>query len=154
MMDGAHRYTERRIDESVRTRQKHWTRDLSSRLAYEKSVERNRRRFAEKIGAVDARLPAAMERFSDDLSLGLVAETAPYDVFQVRWPVLENVLGLGWVHGEGLLLEPEQSPVAYIVALPEADQTLEQLAGLAPGVSEGAQTSLVRAYLSQCLGNA
>ena len=139
MMDGAHRYAERKIGESVRTRQKHWTRDLSSRLAYEKSVEPNRRRFAEKIGAVDARLPAAMERFSDDLSLGLVAETAAYDVFQVRWPVLENVLGLGWVHGEGLLLEPEQSPVAYIVALPDADQTPEQLAGLAPGVSEDAQ---------------
>src|SRR5215472_17235354 len=39
MMDGAHRYAERKISESVEVRQKHWKRDLSSPAAYEKSVE-------------------------------------------------------------------------------------------------------------------
>lgn len=139
MMDGAHRYAERKIHESVQKRQKHWTRDSSSRLAYENSVEPNRRRFAQKIGVVDPRLPATMERFGDDLSVGLVAQTAGYDAYQVRWPALENVLGLGRVHGEGLLLEPRQTPVASIVALPDADQTPEELAGLVPGVHEDAQ---------------
>src|SRR6266568_4047303 len=69
MMDGAHRYAERKIGESVRTRQKHWSRDLSSYQAYEKSVEPNRKRFMQKIGVVDARMPAAMERFGDDLAV-------------------------------------------------------------------------------------
>src|SRR5712692_7875679 len=49
MMDGAHKYAERKIAESVKARQQYWSRDLSSRAAYEKSVESNRVRFR-KIG--------------------------------------------------------------------------------------------------------
>jgi dienelactone hydrolase len=139
MMDGAHRYAERKIGESVGKRKKHWSRDFSSHQAYEKSVEPNRRRFMRKIGVVDARMTAAMERFGDDLAVGLVSETATYHVYQVRWPVLENVLGLGCVHGEGLLLQPRRAPAAQVVALPDADHTPEQLAGLAPGLEADAQ---------------
>jgi dienelactone hydrolase len=139
MMDGAHRYAERKISESVETRQTHWKRDFSSRSAYEKSVEPNRKRFAQKIGVVDTRLPPAMERFGDDPSVGLVSEAEAYQVYQVRWPVLENALGLGRVHGEGLLLQPGRSPVACVVALPDADHTPEQLVGLSPGLDEEAQ---------------
>jgi len=139
MMDGAHRYAERKISDSVSTRQKSWTRDVSSRQAYEKSVEPNRMRFMQKIGVVDVRMPAVMERFGDDFAVGLLSETAAYRVYQVRWPVLEDVLGLDCVHGEGLLLEPRQSPAAHVVALPDADHTPEQIAGLAPGVEKSAQ---------------
>src|SRR5258708_9698565 len=88
------------------------------------------------IGAVDSRVSEKdprMERFGDDDSPALVAETDRYRVFQVRWPVLENV------HGEGLLLEPLTPPVGQIVALPDADQTPEQLVGLAPGIAPGSQ---------------
>src|ERR1041385_8769251 len=49
MMDGAHRYVEQKIAESIKTRQKYWKRDLSSRAAYEKSVEPNRGRFSKQI---------------------------------------------------------------------------------------------------------
>ncbi|HEV2423683.1 MAG TPA: dienelactone hydrolase family protein [Terriglobia bacterium] len=139
MMDGAHRYTERKIGESVETRQRHWKRDFSSRAAYETSVEPNRKRFAQKIGIVDARLAPFMERFGDYSAGVLVAEGEAYQVCQVRWPVLENVLGLGSVHGEGLLLEPRQTPVAYVVALPDANQTPEQLVGLSPGLDQHTQ---------------
>ncbi|HEV2382800.1 MAG TPA: hypothetical protein VG206_23800 [Terriglobia bacterium] len=139
MMDGAHSYIERKISESVRARQKHWARDLSSPSAYEKSVEPNRKRFAEKIGVVDVRVSPAMERFGDDPPVGLVSETTAYEIYQVRWPVLENVLGLGCVHGEGLLLQPRRSPAAYVVALPDADHTPEQLVGLSSGLDGDAQ---------------
>ena len=139
MMDGAHRYAERKISESVEARQKHWARDVSSRPAYERSVEPNRRRFAQKIGAVDPRVPPAIERFGDDSAVGLVSEAEAYQIYQVRWPVLENVLGLGGVHGEGLLVEPKRSPAACVVALPDADHTPEQLVGLSPGLDESAQ---------------
>jgi dienelactone hydrolase len=127
MMDGAHRFVERTIAESITTRPKYWKRDFSSHAAYEKSVEPNRRRFVEIIGAVDPRLAAGMERFGDDENPALVAETDAYRIHQVRWPVLEGVFG------EGLLLEPVRPPVAYVVALPDADQTPEQIAGLAIG---------------------
>src|SRR6266571_3473294 len=75
----------------------------------------------------------------DPIAGGLAGETSTYHVYQVRWPTLESILGLGCVHGEGLLLQPKQAPVAHIVALPDADQTPEELAGLAPGLEEGAQ---------------
>ena len=75
MMDGAHRFVERKIDESIQTRQKYWKRDLSSHQAYENSVEPNRNRFMMNIGVVDARLPVVMERFGDNDNPALVAET-------------------------------------------------------------------------------
>ena len=133
MMDGAHRFVERKIDESIQTRQKYWKRDLSSRLAYEKSVEPNRNRFMVNIGVVDPRLPVRMERFGDDDNPALVAETDSFRVYQVRWPVLEGV----W--GEGLLLQPKNPPLAQVVALPDADQTPEQIVGLSTGVVPEAQ---------------
>ncbi len=126
-MDGAHKFVERKIAESVHARQKYWKRDLSSRAAYEKSVEDNRNRLRTLIGVVDAREPAGMERFGANDDTSLVAETDRYRIHQVRWPVLEGV----W--GEGLLLEPANSH-GFVVALPDADQTPEQIAGLAQGI--------------------
>jgi dienelactone hydrolase len=127
-MDGAHQYVERKIAESIETRQKYWHRDFSSRAAYEKSVEPNRGRFVKQIGAVDARSPITMERFGDDDNPSLVAETDAYSVHQVRWPALANVTA------EGLLLEPKHSHAGYVIALPDADQTPEQISGLTPGI--------------------
>ena len=96
-------------------------------------MQPNREHLQKIAGVVDARLPVTMERFSDDDSAGMIAETARYKVFQVRWPVLEGV------HGEGLLLEPKSKPRGWVIALPDADQTPEQLTGLAPGIAAESQ---------------
>ena len=133
MMDGAYKYVERIIAESVEARRKYWKRDLSSRGAYEKSVEPNRDRFLKAIGVVDSRVAVDMERFGDDDNAALVSETDMYAVYQVRWPVLDRI------SGEGLLLEPKRPPAGYVVALPDADQTPEQIVGLASGVAAGNQ---------------
>lgn len=133
MMDGAHRFVERKIDESVSNRQRYWTRDFSSREAYEQSVAGNRQRFMKSIGVVDPRVPVAMERFGEDDDRALVAEARAYRIYQVRWPVLEGV------SGEGLLLEPANRPIGHVVALPDADQTPEQVVGLAPGIAPESQ---------------
>jgi dienelactone hydrolase len=133
MMDGAHRFVERKIEESLQSRQKHWKRDFTSRQTYERSVEPNRQRFMKTIGVVDPRVAGAIERFGDDDNPALVAETRTHRIYQVRWPVLENV------SGEGLLLQPRNPPLAHVVALPDADQTPEQIAGLARGVAPEAQ---------------
>ena len=74
-----------------------------------------------------------MERFGDDDNPALVAEGDAFRVYQVRWPVLEGV------HGEGLLLEPKGEVRGHVIALPDADQTPEQVAGLAPGVAPESQ---------------
>src|SRR5580765_4968626 len=58
LMDGAHRFIERKIAESVAQRSQFWTRDFSSPAAYARSVQPNRARFQTIIGVVDPRLPA------------------------------------------------------------------------------------------------
>jgi dienelactone hydrolase len=147
MMDGAHRFIEKKIDESQLNRSKYWNRNFSSREAYESSIEPNRKRFMKYIGVVDKNLPfnnyntaledkypaVSMEKFSVNNDPALVSETSKYRIYQVRWPVFNGV------SGEGLLLQPKIRPIANIVALPDADQTPEQLAGLTPGISSGSQ---------------
>ena len=125
LMDGAHAFVERQIAESRGQRARFWNRDVSSRAAYEASVEVNRQRFRRIIGVADARVPPAMERFGGDDNPALVAETPSYRAFQVRWPVLEGVTG------EGLLIEPKGAPSAYVVLVPDAGQTPEELLGVA-----------------------
>src|SRR5882762_3403058 len=127
LMDGAHRFIERKIEESVAKRSQLWSRDFSSPAAYAKSVQPNRAHFQTIIGAVDPRLPARMERFGDDAHPALIAETSRYQVYQVRWPVLDGL------SGHGLLVQPRRPPVASVVVLPDADQTPEKLMGLTPG---------------------
>jgi dienelactone hydrolase len=133
MMDGLHAYIEGKIAQSIDKRSQSWKRDCSSPAAYEKSIQPNRQRFRKIIGVVDPRLPVRMERFGDDDSPALVAEKDNYRIYKVRWPVLDGV----W--GEGLLLEPKTKSLADVIALPDADQTPEQLTGLAPGVANEAQ---------------
>jgi dienelactone hydrolase len=133
MMDGLHRYIEARIARSPEGRGRFWQRDVSSREAYERSITPNRERFARMIGLVDRRSAPRLERFADGTDSPLVADAAAWRGYQVRWSVLEGV----W--GEGLHLVPKRAPVGAIVALPDADQTPEQLAGLAPGIAGSSQ---------------
>jgi dienelactone hydrolase len=133
MLEGLHRFVERKIDEAPKRRAKLWQRDPQSPEAYQKSLLSNRERFQRIIGVVDERVPVAMERFGDDDNPALVAETEKIRIYQVRWPVLPGV------YGEGLLLEPRDKVVAHVVAVPDAAQTPEQIVGLAPGVSAESQ---------------
>jgi dienelactone hydrolase len=128
LMDGAHRFVERKISESRLKRESLWTRDFSSPAAYAKSVDRHRAHLKTIIGAVDPRLPAMMERYGDEANPALVAETSHYRVYQVRWPVLDGL----W--GSGLLVQPRAKSHATAVMVPDAGQTPEQLLGLAPGI--------------------
>jgi dienelactone hydrolase len=128
LMDGAHRFVERKIAEAPAQRASLWARDFSSAEAYAKSVEPNRARLATLLGAAEARWPAAMERYGDEENPAVVAETARYRVSQVRWPVLEGLWGCG------LLVEPKGASVAGVVVVPDAGQAPEQLLGLIPGM--------------------
>jgi dienelactone hydrolase len=128
VVDEAHRLLDRKTAESVAGREKYWHRDFSSPAAYAKSVEPNRQRFKRLIGVVDPRVPVVMERYGDENNPALVAQTEKYRVWQVRWSVLDGVTG------EGLLLEPEEERFGQFVVIPDADQTPEQVVGLAPGI--------------------
>ena len=141
-LDGAHKFIEEKINESIVNRSKFWNRDFSSRKEYELSVEPNRKRFMKCIGVEDKDEPlinyntgledknpaVSMQRIAINNDPELIAETSKYRVYQVRWPVLNRVFG------EGLLLQPKTKPIANIIAIPDADQTPEQLVGLSPGI--------------------
>jgi dienelactone hydrolase len=129
MVAGIDRFLLRETAAAVSTRMKFWLRDFSSPEAYVRSVATNRERLSKIIGAIDTRLPVgSLEYVSSTTSPALVAETDRFMVHAVRWPVLEGVFG------EGLWLKPKMPPVARVVAIPDADQTPEMIAGLAPGL--------------------
>ncbi len=128
MVAGIQKFLLRETENSVAARAQFWKRDLSSTEAYAKSVAPNRQHLAQILGVVDQRVPfKALEYVAGTRDSAVVAATPQFTVFAVRWPVLEGVTG------EGLLLEPKSPPRAQVIALPDADQTPEQLAGIAPG---------------------
>ena len=123
MLNEAHKFIEEKINESIVSRSKLWNRDFTSREAYEKSVDSNRRRFMKYIGVVDKTQPLVgynvgipdkyppvfMQKFSSENDPDIVAESDKYRIYQVRWPVFDRV------YGEGLLLLPKAKPKAIII---------------------------------------
>ena len=125
MVEGIDRALIRMTRQSVAGRAQFWNRDHSSASAYEESVKRNRQRFRAVIGAIDDRVDSvSMELVATTDAPALVCETDRFRASAVRWPVFEGV----W--GEGLLLEPKGKLVARVVAIPDADQIPESIAGL------------------------
>lgn len=129
MVAGIDRFLTVETERAPVERQKMWQRDFSSRAAYETSIRSHRNRLREIIGAVDVRLPVATLELIESARLPTkVAETDLFTIHVARWPVFDGV------NGEGLWLRPKREPVARVVVLPDADQTPEMLAGLAPGL--------------------
>jgi dienelactone hydrolase len=144
LVEGVDKFLLREIDKSTERRAKYWKRDFSSAEAYEKSIEPNRKRLAHILGVRDARVPFdAPELVATPSQPALVGKGDGYEIFAVRWPAF------GDVHGEGLLLVPAdpKKMVADVVAIPDADQTPEQLVGLVDGVPKESQFAR---HLAEC----
>ncbi|MEX2188873.1 MAG: hypothetical protein WD875_18840 [Pirellulales bacterium] len=145
LVDGVDKFLLRKIDESVEKRERHWKRDFSSAEAYNKSIEPNRKRLADILGIRDARVPFdAPELVATTKQSALVGKGENYEIYAIRWPVLadpdpnrSDVI----VYGEGLLCVPtgDKKPIADVIAIPDADQTPEQIVGLAEGVPPESQ---------------
>jgi cephalosporin-C deacetylase-like acetyl esterase len=134
MVDGIDRFALREIAASVAGREKLWNRDFSSPEAYEKSIAPNRDHLRTILGVVDPRVEAkAIEYVASNVQPALVGRGSHYEVLAVRWPVLDGV------SVEGLLLQPEGTPKARVVALPDADWTPEMFVGMAEGVAKESQ---------------
>src|SRR5579859_1899418 len=135
LVAGADRFLLRKLDQSVADRAQFWHRDFSSAQAYDQSLSTNRLRLAHILGVRDQRVDhVEMELIATPTQRGPIARGQGYEVFAVRWPAL------GDVHGEGLLLSPTgRAAVANIVAIPDAGQTPEQIAGLIGGVAPECQ---------------
>ncbi len=141
MVEGIHRYLLKQTQRQITERARLWSRDYASPERYEISIEPNRLRFQEIIGAVDARVRGqAPELVAGFPVQTQVAQGPGYTVYAVRWRVFAPVTAdSDGMEAEGLLLQPQGPPVARVVAIPDADSTPEMLTGLAPGTPANAQ---------------
>jgi dienelactone hydrolase len=134
LVDGADRFLLRELEQSVARRAGFWNRDLSSAEKYTASVEKNRKRLAHILGVRDARVaPVPVELIATPARSACIGEGPGYKIYAVRWPTIGDIVS------EGLLLVPSRSPVADVIAVPDADQTPEMLAGLVDGVPAESQ---------------
>lgn len=118
MMDGLHRFVERKIEHAVANRQQFWKRDTSSPDAYEKSIAPNRERLKKLIGVIDRRIAPQLEVFVPGEPI-VVAQDGNGRAMRARWLVFDGVTG------EGLIVVPNEQPVATVILLPDAGQTPE-----------------------------
>jgi dienelactone hydrolase len=127
MVEGLHRFADRETSASVDRRKENWPVDGASSVAYARSVEPNRQRFARIIGAVGERVsPVELSYVSSPDSPAKVVEGGGVAIFAVRWSVYPGV------EAEGLLLVPEGEIRADMVAVPDCLSSPEAFAGLAP----------------------
>ena len=150
MVAGIDKFLMRETEKSIAGRAQFWKRDFSSPEAYEKSVQPNRERLRQIIGAVDERLRGTQAAsFEFTARYGTSAKRAArgsYEIWEVSWPVFEGV------RGEGLLILPQEQgtgvPMLHpipqtpcVIVLPDADQTPEMLTGLSEGLPAEQQTA-------------
>lgn len=135
LVDDVDRFLLRNIEASVDARQRFWKRDTSSPAAYVESIKPRRERFRFLVGArdsvvQDSRLQVILPPNPNRKRLGA---GDGFEVFEVQWAAF------GQVQGRGLLLRPTSHPIANVVAVPDCEQTPEQVVGLEPGVARDQQ---------------
>jgi len=96
-----------------------------------KDPEARRQHLSRIVGLSDSR-PSfdGLELIATTKTPSLVARSDQYEAHAVRWPAVA-ANGVTTIWGEGLLLTPvARKPIATVIALPDADQTPEQVTGL------------------------
>jgi len=139
MVDGIDRFLLRQIAESVSGRNAQSEADSKGSAADQ--IRAKREQFAQCIGAVDERVKFdGLEFISTTKQSALLGQRDGVNAYKVRWPVLPGV------NGEGLLLTardlhadagatPFDVQDSLVIAVPDADQTPEMVAGLATGAA-------------------
>jgi dienelactone hydrolase len=135
LVAGVDKFLLREIEASVKDRERHFKREQTTVRAWLDALEPNRNRLAHILGLRDKRVTFLSPELAGTVNEpALVGRGSNYNIFAVRWPAFADV------HGEGLLLSPiKGQAIADVIAIPDADVTPEQLAGLMPGVKPGAQ---------------
>lgn len=141
MVEGIHRFLLAETQRQAAHREQLWNRDYSSPQRYAQSLVPHRERFRRIIGAVDQRVepqpPELMAKFSEPAA---IAQGQGYKVYAIRWQIFAPVTAdASPMWASGLLLRPDRQPLARVVAIPDADQSPEMLAGIATGIPRAAQ---------------
>ena len=135
LVDGVDAFLLAQVEKSTERRARLWKRDFSSAEKYVASVEPNRARLRSILGARDPRVAFdAPEMLATPNQPALIGRGEKYDIFAVRWPAF------GDVNAEGVMLLPTgRHPIADVVCVADADQSPEQLCGLAEGIAPDSQ---------------
>ncbi len=142
MVEGIDRWLMRETERVAANRARMWDADFPNSNSSSKFQAMKREHLREIIGAVDPLAAPSLEFIGDDergSELFRSRGPHPFAAHRVRWRVFEEVFG------EGLLLVPLDqngktrlaAPAA--IAIPDADQSPEMLAGLRPGVAPASQ---------------
>ena len=127
MVRGINYFAEREIADSPNRRRAKWNRDYSSPEAYAKSVEPNRQRLREIIGAVDPLIEAPRSLFSSyptgDLR-NAINDLEGVLVTRLGWEVMEGVTGEGYIVANWGPLK------GLVVLIPDPEWTPEAVCGL------------------------
>ncbi|MER3416684.1 MAG: hypothetical protein C4297_10805 [Gemmataceae bacterium] len=140
LVDGLHRYLDRRTRQVAADRRHRWRLDFSSAQAYARSVEPMRQRLRQVLGM--AAQPIDQVHVRTEVVLGplertpILAESARIRAYAIRWDALPGV------DGKGILLEPRESARAQVVYLPDADCHPLQACGLTAGPEPPARLPL------------
>jgi dienelactone hydrolase len=137
LVAGVDRFLLKEIEASAGKRASYWKRDFSSVGAHNASVEPNRKRLAHILGVRDQRVPAGA-----DISLRFDF-FPPSPAAPIQWPAF------GDVTGEGLGVNRTSTPEATIIVIPDADETPEQLLGLARRLAESDCAVIVPALIDR-----
>jgi dienelactone hydrolase len=139
LVAGADRFLLKELEQSLASRESRWNRDFSSPAAYEKSIEPNRQRLRQMLGARDGLADKPVPRFESTVQRSsLVGRGSNYEVHEVSWGAFSDVTGAG------LLLVPTQPLKAGevrpdVIAIPDCEVQPEQLVGMSEGVPASAQ---------------
>jgi dienelactone hydrolase len=142
MVDGLDRFLLNQIELAESRRANFWKRNLADSEQYRKSVKPNRERLNYILGRPSSNNQDEVvstldgfERVGYGGETSVVAKRPGYTISRVRWSA-----GVGDIYGEGLLLEPEgKTPIADVVAMPDCEQSPEQLVGLTAGIPAESQ---------------
>ena len=133
MVAGIDRFLLQKISGSADLRAAQWKRDYSVSPQAEEALRTDQKRLMQILGISEPLVPFKdLELVASLENPALVGQGDGYAIYAVRWPAFADV------HGEGLLLLPINY-VASVVAIPDAEQTPEQLAGLVEGIPPEAQ---------------
>lgn len=103
-------------------------------LAARSTRRPTRERLSKILGVTDARIASSAPQLSGTVTApALLAETAQFRVYAVRWPALEGV------NAEGLLFQPRAKTRARVVAIPDADGLPEEFAAAQRFAAAGCQ---------------
>lgn len=133
MVNGIDQYLMNTIEENTENRNRIWEAGTSSEDTYPQFIESKRKLLIERLALTYMPEPVRMQ-WEGDVEFGdskpftthtaLVGENELYSIYEVKWKAFRQVEGVGF------LLVPKGEVLAAVVAVPDADQTPEDIVGL------------------------